>query len=53
MSPKNNRDSQCLSWRILTFVSVEGVPKEAILPNRVCGRGRKWRHWIREGWGYR
>jgi len=42
-----------LSWCILAFVSIEGVPKEAILLNRVCGCGRKWHHWIREVWGYR
>jgi len=52
MSPKLTEIHCILSWYILAFVSIVGFTKEAILPNRVCGHGRKWHHWRRKGWGY-
>jgi len=54
MSPENNRDSLRFKLPHLGIcLRRGGFTEEAILPNRVCWRDRKWRYWIREGWGYR
>jgi len=51
MSPKKIREIQSiLSSHILS--PLNGFIKEAILPNRLCGYGQRWLHWIHKGWRY-
>jgi len=45
MSPKKITEIQSiLSSHVLS--PLNGFIKEAILPNRLCGHGQRWLHWI-------